>query len=157
MASLQDLGLNIHGDEQVSEGSSPILPECEVKMMITSTEVKPTKDGNNQMLVVYMRVLEGPESGTEVVRRLNLWHSNEVARRMSAEELAAMFAAAGFRGQPSDSSWLHDKVIRAEVKVRKNKKGEPENKFFYHPAPGVDNNSQANAMGGRQQRSERRF
>jgi len=86
-----DYGIDTSNVELESLG----LPEGGYRAMISSEEIKPTKDGLNKLLEVTFNVVEGAHKNKTIISRFNLWHSNEVAKNMAQQDLKKIALATG--------------------------------------------------------------
>lgn len=99
-----------------SEAFSPI-PAGDYNMVISHSEMKPTKDGQGWYLELKLTVLDGPHKGRTIFDRLNLGNSNETAVKIAQQTLSAICHATGVL-QVADSGQLHDKPMKVAVKVK---------------------------------------
>lgn len=102
---------------QVPEQESfSALPEGQYVVIITASEMKPTKNGQGQYLQFVLEVLDGPSKGRKVWARLNLMNQNQTAVDIAQRELAAICRAVGVI-KPNDSAELHNKPLMIELGV----------------------------------------
>ena len=106
-------------DASTVEPSTPfdVLPPAKYLVQVVASEMRPTKDGLGQYLLLELDVLEGQYAGRKLFDRLNLVNANPDAVQMAQRSLSALCRAAG-KMQVSNSEQLHLTPIRVEVKVR---------------------------------------
>lgn len=102
------------------------IPAGKYICQITESEIKSTKAGTGQQLVLTWEVLEGDFKGRKVWDRLNISNPNKQAEQISQAALSAICHAAGVL-QLQDSSQLHNKPMRIRVNVKKSEGYEPSN------------------------------
>lgn len=95
------------------------IPAGKYLAAITSSEIKPTKNGNGSYLQLAFTILEGEFVGRLVWTRLTLEHENATAVKIARANLAAICRAVGVL-TPKDSVELHNLplVIRVACKQR---------------------------------------
>lgn len=127
--------------------SSDPIPAGDYKVMVDSTEVKRTKNGDGMMAVVALKVVEGEYAGRLVWDRILFAHPNEKAAAMGQARLKSLCTACGWTQRLSDTAVLHDKVVLAKVKVAAGRDGyDPSNEVKKYaplgdpgaPAPTVE-------------------
>lgn len=115
----------------VPEGSdySP-LPVGDYRVEIVASELRATKAGDGQYLLLEMQILDGDYSGRRIWDRLNLWNSNSTTVEIAQRTLASICRAVGV---PSinDSEELHLRPFIAKARMTKNKQGEMQNSWSY--------------------------
>lgn len=115
----------------VPEGSdySP-LPVGDYRVEIIASELRATKAGDGQYLLLEMQILDGDYSGRRIWDRLNLWNSNSTTVEIAQRTLASICRAVGV---PSinDSEELHQRPFIAKARMTKNKQGEMQNSWSY--------------------------
>lgn len=105
------------------------LPNGRYVAAITSSEFKPTKNGNGQYLELTFEVLEGDHKGRKLWAWLNLKNPSDEAVRIAEQELSAICHATGVM-RPGDSVELHDIPLVIDVRVTKrNDTGEMTNEI----------------------------
>ncbi len=100
------------------------IPAGVYTVSIDDSEIKPTQKGG-QMAVFRLRVLEGQHAGRTVFARINVRNPSQQAEQIGQAQLSALCHAAGVL-QLSDTAQLHNKVVRARVKIRKDATGQYE-------------------------------
>lgn len=122
------------------------LPAGEYLMQVIESELKDTKTGNGQQLVLTLEVMDGPSSGRKVWDRLNIRHTNADAQRIAQRGLADLCLAVGL---PSirNSEELHFKLFTAKVTIREDKTGQygPSNNVRYKTGAGRSAGNQTQA------------
>jgi hypothetical protein len=110
-----------------------ILPPGQYVVQIVQSEMRPTKSGTGQQLVLELDVLEGPQAGRKLFDRLNLVNPNTQAVEIAQRTLSAICHATG-RMQVQDSEELHLVPMLADVTVQPPKNGYGEsNRIRYRP------------------------
>ena len=106
-------------DASTVEPTTPveIFPPGKYRVQLVASEMRPTKDGMGQYLLLELDVLEGPYAGRKLFDRLNLVNANPDAVLMAQRNLSALCRAAG-KMQVSNSEQLHLIPIQVDVKVR---------------------------------------
>lgn len=93
------------------------IPAGWYNCIIMGSEMKPTKDGQNQYLRLTLKVLDGQYANRQLFDNLNLTHSNPVAVEIAQRKLSAYCHATGVI-QVQDSSQLHGIPFKARVSIR---------------------------------------
>lgn len=109
-----------------SAGFDP-LPAGKYVAAITTSEMKPTKNGKGEYLLLEMEVLEGPFKGRKLWDRLTLKHPNTQTVEIARGRLSAICRAVNVL-RPRDSIELHNLplVVSVGIKTREDN-GEPTN------------------------------
>lgn len=102
------------------------IPAGKYICQIVESEIKSTKAGTGQQLVLTWEVLEGDFKGRKVWDRLNISNPNKQAEQISQAALSAICHAAGVL-QLQDSAQLHNKPMRIRVNIKKSEGYEPSN------------------------------
>jgi hypothetical protein len=77
--------------EPVAGGGRPLLDEGWYFAQVTSTEIKPTRDGQGGFLAIELALAHCETGATgEFTQRLNLWASNQVAQEIAHKQLSAI-------------------------------------------------------------------
>lgn len=103
-------------------GSMDPVPAGWYTVIITDSEMRPTKAGDGEYLQLTMQVVEGECQGRLIWDRLNLMNSNQTAVEIAQRALASICRAVGVL-TPTDSSELHDRPFEVKVSVRPAKDG----------------------------------
>ena len=98
------------------------IPAGTYTVSIDDSEIKSTQKGG-QMAVFRLRVVEGQHSGRTIFARINVRNPSQQAEQIGQAQLSALCHAAGVL-QLSDTAQLHNKVVRARVKIRKDESGQ---------------------------------
>lgn len=113
------------------------LPAGWYPVIISDSEMKPTKNGNGQYLQLELTVIEGEYEGRKAWDRLNLDNPNQTAVEIAQRALSAICRAVGVL-TPSDSTELHDRPFEVKLSVKPAKgEYEPSNEVKgYRPIGG---------------------
>jgi len=114
--------LNFNAANVAPQQSFQPIPAGVYTVMVTDSEVKPTKNGTGQMAVFGLQVVDGEHRGRKVFARINVQNQNPQAEAIGQSQLSSLCHAAGVL-QLVDTSQLHSKVVRAKVKIRKDETG----------------------------------
>lgn len=93
------------------------LPAGWYPVIISDSEMKPTKAGNGQYLQLELTVIEGEHEGRKTWDRLNLDNPNQTAVEIAQRALSAICRAVGVMA-PNDSSELHDRPFEVKLSVK---------------------------------------
>ena len=93
------------------------VPNGDYPVVITESEVKPTKDGAGQHLQLTLEVIDGHYKGRKIWDRLNLWNKNSTAVEIAQRALSQICHAIGVL-QVQDTVMLHNKPLVATLAVR---------------------------------------
>ena len=106
-------------DASTVEPTTPfdVLPPGKYRVQLVASEMRPTKDGMGQYLLLELDILEGQYTGRKLFDRLNLVNANPDAVQMAQRSLSALCRAAG-KMQVSNSEQLHLIPLMIDVKVR---------------------------------------
>jgi len=85
--------------------------------IISSSEMKATRDGYGEYLSLTLQIIEGQHENRLVFARLNLKNANDKAVDIARKDLAAICRAVGVMS-PQASEQLHDIPLMIKVKVR---------------------------------------
>lgn len=113
------------------------VPAGDYEMQCIDSEIKDTKDGNGQMLVLTHEIISGPHASRRIWDRLNIRNQNADAQRIAQRALADLCIAVGL-GAIRDSEELHFKPFIGRVSIRQDKSGQygPQNTVRYRPRAG---------------------
>ena len=92
------------------------LPAGEYEMIITKSDVKPTKAGTGHYLELEMQVVAGEHSGRRHWERLNVDNPNKTAEEIAKAALASLCFAVGVTDM-EDTVQLHDIPFVAHVQI----------------------------------------
>ena len=109
------IDFNAEAIEPLSDFSP--LPVGNYTVVITQSEMKPTKTGNGQYLQLTLQVVEGEFKNRLIFDRLNIQNPNSVAQQIAQKALSSICRAVGVM-HPRDSEELHDKVFQVKLGIR---------------------------------------
>ncbi|MBI9017341.1 MAG: DUF669 domain-containing protein [Phycisphaerae bacterium] len=113
MANLNGFNAN---NVEPDAGFEPI-PAGKYPVVITKTEMKPTKNGDGSYLEIELAVTEGEFQGRLVWDRLCLDHPNRQTVEIACSKLSAICRAVGVM-EPQDSVDLHNIPLVITVKLK---------------------------------------
>lgn len=113
------------------------IPAGDYDMQCIESEIKDTKDGTGQMLVLTHEIISGPHANRRIWDRLNIRNQNADAQRIAQRALADLCLAVGL-GAIRDSEELHFKPFVGRVAIRVDKSGQygPQNTVRYKARAG---------------------
>ena len=114
MANLNNFNAN---EVEPNVGFEPV-PADKYIAMISSSEMKPTKNGDGSYLELELTILDGPCKDRKVWDRLCLNHPNHQTVEIARGYLSAICRAVGVM-QPKDSCDLHNIPMLITVKCKK--------------------------------------
>lgn len=92
------------------------VPKDRYRLMITASEMKPTKDGQGQYLALELDIQSGDHAGRKLFERLNLENKNSTAVDIAYRTLGEIIRACN-KTTISDSEELHGILMEADVDV----------------------------------------
>lgn len=98
------------------------LPDGWYTVVMTKSEMKPTKDGQNAYLETELTVQEPPYKGRKIFYRLNIKNANPVAQEIAYRQLSAICHAVGVI-QVQDSQQLHGLPFKVKLVVKRDESG----------------------------------
>ena len=110
-------GYNFNAEEVEPSSSFDPIPAGWYQAIISSSEMKATRDGYGEYLSLTLQVIEGQYENRLVFARLNLKNANDKAVDIARKDLAAICRAVGVMS-PQASEELHDIPLMIKVKVR---------------------------------------
>ena len=110
-------GYNFNAEEIEPSSSFDPIPAGWYTAIISSSEMKATRDGYGEYLSLTLQVIEGQYENRLVFARLNLKNANDKAVDIARKDLAAICRAVGVMS-PQASEELHDIPLMIKVKVR---------------------------------------
>jgi hypothetical protein len=122
-----NLGYFNSDEVQPNSGNDPI-PDGRYVVVITKSEVKPTKAGDGKYLDLTMQVVDGPFKGRQFWPKLNIQNKSEKAQQIGLGQLSAICKAVG-RSQIQDSSQLHNIPFKVSIGVEDGLNGEKQNRL----------------------------
>jgi len=93
------------------------IPAGWYQAIISSSEMKATRDGYGEYLSLTLQIIDGQYENRLVFARLNLKNANDKAVDIARKDLAAICRAVGVMS-PQASEELHDIPLMIKVKVR---------------------------------------
>lgn len=144
-------------DVPEDQGGFEPLPAGEYRMQVIESELKDTKSGSGQQLVLTLEVIDGPLANRRVWDRLNIRNQNADAQRIAQRALADLCLSVGLNSV-RNSEELHFKPFTARVTVKPDKTGQygPQNAVRYKANGGAAPVRPAGAPGGYQPASAAR-
>ena len=100
-----------------SAGRDPI-PAGKYVAAITTSEMKPTKNGAGQYLELEYQILDGEHKGRKLWSRHTLQHPSAQTVQIARGELSSVCRAVGIM-TPKNSAELHNLPMTVTVKVKK--------------------------------------
>ena len=128
------------------------LPDAWYTVLMTKSEMKPTKDGSGAYLETELTVQDQAYKGRKIFYRLNLKNSNPVAQEIAYKQLSAICHAVGVI-QCEDSQQLHGLPFKVKVVVKKDDSGkyDPSNEVKAIKSVNEDGAPSAPAFAAQQQ------
>lgn len=96
------------------------IPAGDYDVVISESEVKPTKKGDGHYLQLTFTIIEGEYENRKLFARLNIDNPSEQAVAIARGELSAICRAVGVMTLKT-SGQLHDIPLSVKVAIRKNK------------------------------------
>ena len=109
--------LNFDSNDVEPTGNFEPLPLGEFLVVISASEMKPTKNGEGQYLQLTYDLIDGEYKGRKVFDRLNLVNKNEQAQEIAQRSLSAICRCVGVL-HPKNSEELHDKPMVIKLGIR---------------------------------------
>ena len=110
------------------------IPDGMYNVVVEDTEVRPTKAGTGEYLLVTMRVLDGQYANRKLWDRINVRNPNPKAEEISRITLAKMCQAIGHNQALVDTTVLHNKPMRAKVVIKTQEGWDPKNEIKTYSA-----------------------
>jgi hypothetical protein len=105
--------------EPLEMGFDPI-PKGQYPIIITDSEIAPTKSGNGTMMTLKLVIQDGKFKNRILFENLCVQHSNETAQRIAQTRLAQICQSLNISAL-KDSVQLHDKPLLINVDVELDK------------------------------------
>ena len=105
-----------------------VLPAGDYDVCIVASEMKPTKAGTGKYLELKLQVLGGQYQNRFLWDRLNIDNPNATAVTIAKGTLSAICRAVGVL-TPRDSAELHNRPLKAVVRVGKDGSNNPSNEI----------------------------
>jgi len=109
--------IDFNAEEVEPQSDFSPLPVGNYTVVITQSEMKPTKTGNGQYLQLTLQVVEGEFKNRLIFDRLNIQNPNSVAQQIAQKALSSICRAVGVM-HPKDSEELHDKPFSVKIGIR---------------------------------------
>jgi hypothetical protein len=113
---MANFNFNAKSVEPMAPRSYAPLPDGEYDMIITKSDIKPTKAGTGHYLELEMQVIAGEHSGRRHWERLNIDNPNKQAEDIAKGALAALCLALGVEDM-TETEQLHDTPFIAKVEI----------------------------------------
>jgi len=92
------------------------LPNGEYEMIVTKSDIKPTKAGTGHYLELELQVVSGEHSGRRHWERLNIDNPNKQAEDIAKAALAALCFAVGVEDM-TDTTQVHDIPFIVQLEI----------------------------------------
>jgi hypothetical protein len=93
------------------------MPKGNYEAWAISSELKPNSKGTGYLLNVVFEVVEGEFMGKKLFASFNLKHPSKRCEQIGRGQFKHCYTAAGFIGEPDDSSQIHEKRLILKVDV----------------------------------------
>ena len=110
------------------EQAFDVLPAGDYDVVIVASELKTTKKGDGHYLELQLQVLSGQYQNRRLFDRLNIDNPNATCQLIGRGVLSAICRAVQVE-TPNDSAELHNKPLKAVVRVAKDDSGNPTNEI----------------------------
>jgi hypothetical protein len=135
----------VNPDEQ--EDVFDIVPAGEYVAVIEESSIVANKQGTGEILKLTYQVIDGPFKGRKIFNNLNIKHSGSEksaqTEAIARKSLNSICVAVGLQGTITDTTQLHDKPLKVDVKVSESAEYGKQNKIKKH-SPVNDNGGNAN-------------
>lgn len=115
---MANFNFNANTVEPMAPRSYDPMPNGDYEMIITKSDVKPTKAGTGHYLELEMQVISGEHSGRRHWERLNIDNPNKQSEDIAKGALAALCLAVGVDDM-TDTEQLHDIPFTAKVEINR--------------------------------------
>ncbi len=114
---MADLGFNVDVEKEAEGffGEYVILPPGWKTFVIVKSQIKPNSAGTGKLLEFVYQTYDAEKN--EVVDRMNIVHTNEVAQRIGRAQLGKLATAIGHKGQLANTDILHGRTFQGKVTV----------------------------------------
>ena len=109
--------LDFDAEKIQPQASFEPVPTGEYTVMITESDLKPTKSGDGQYLQLVYEILDGDYKNRKIWDRLNIVNRNSTATEIAQRALSAICHSVGVL-HPKDSAELHNKPFVVKVGIR---------------------------------------
>lgn len=113
---MANFNFNAKSVQPMAPRSYDPLPNGQYEMIITKSDVKPTKAGTGHYLELEMQVISGEHSGRRHWERLNIDNPNKQAEDIAKAALAGLCLAVGVEDM-EDTNELHDMPFVASIEI----------------------------------------
>lgn len=96
----------------------PQMPVGKHPVVVSASEVRPTKDNTGGLLELTLTIIEGPAKNQTGAYRLNLWNASQQAVEIAHRQMSALCHAIGVF-QVNDSQQLHNLPFIVDVGLQK--------------------------------------
>jgi hypothetical protein len=131
---MANFNFNRNSVEPMEPRSYEPLPNGDYDMIITKSDIKPTKAGTGHYLELEMQVLGGEHSGRRHWERLNVDNPNKQAEDIAKAALASLCFAVGVEDM-TETEQLHDSPFVASVEI--DRKDPTRNRIVGYESAGV--------------------
>lgn len=115
----------------VADSDYAPLPVGDYRVEIIESEIRATKSGDGQYLMLTMQIIDGEHNGRRIWDRLNLWNPNSTTVEIAQRTLKSICNAVG-KPVIEDSEELHQIPFVARARMAKSKQsGELQNAWSY--------------------------
>lgn len=111
---MAQLGIMFDANQVDPTDTFEALPAGEYPVVITESDMKPTKNGHGEYLQLTLEVIDGKFKGRKIWDRLNLKNANNTAVEIAQRQLSSLCHATKVMNV-SDSSQLHNIPVVARV------------------------------------------
>lgn len=137
MANLSHINIdNIDIGPDSGEGFS-LIPEGKYMAKVIDSKLIPTKAANGHILELTWQIQSGPHERRLIWDKITLIHTSQQAQEIGRKQWKKALRAAGIDHGPQDSSEIHDKLVRIQVKTKPASNGFDASNAIsaYYPAP----------------------
>ena len=124
--------INYPVDEQAVEESFDVIPAGEYIAIIENSDYTPNKKGSGQYLKLTYQIIDGPLKGRKLFENLNIENANNQAQEIARKSLNSIALAVGIKTVIRDSTELHNKPLKIDVKVKENDEYGKQNQIKKH-------------------------